>query len=122
MVSNVNRENWSLSDLQACMYCKKNNSGNRVMTCGDIGGPNYGKIVEYLDELPLRGCENIKYNGKKIPAFLFKNIPTDSYLRTIPLEELVRVEVQEDLFNLQTDLSSKLTVQDIFNGAKLDTN
>lgn len=120
MVDNVNNERWSLSDLQACMYCRKNNSGNRVMTCGDIGGQNYGKIVEYLGELPLRGCENIKYNGKKIPPFLFKNIPTDSYLRTIPLEELVRPEAQEDLFNPKTDLSSKYTVQEILDGAILE--
>ena len=78
MVDNVNQERWSLGDLEACTYCTKRDLG-RVITCGDYIptlpyttiNPNYGKNLDSIGELPLRGCERIKYNGVKIPAFLF---------------------------------------------------
>ena len=103
------------------MYCKKIGRGI-VFRCENRESNHYGTDLEGFEELPLRGCEKIIYNGQKIPAFLFKNIPTDSYLRTIPLEQLVRVEEQPDLFNPQTDLTSKFTVQDLLNGIELLDN
>jgi len=125
MTIKIIQGDWNWDDIKACSYCdygKWVGSMGPVQVCINRESPYYdsgkeGYGTRLTEEQSIRGCENIKLDfvfkskDKKIPAALFSLIPKDSYLRTLPLEDLV-----ED--PKSPDLTSDVTVQQITNYLK----
>lgn len=113
-------------DRVACTHCNHYVwIRNDIPFCQNKESPYYAHHVAknksesvgaqlYLEE-EIRGCKQIDFNGEKIPHYVFKKIPSDSFLREIPPEEIVKmpllVKLFYKVFPKKLDLDSDLTVE-----------
>lgn len=79
-------------EISACNYCKKYDSKNSYCR-------NYEKDLTIYEE--LRGCEKIDFTGN-LDITLFKDIPADSTLRKLSIDNLSKTNSQ-----LKNTISSK---------------
>jgi hypothetical protein len=66
-------------DIFCCSYCK-----NYIVEKAFCSEKN--KELNIQEE--LMGCNDLKYNGKKLEFSFFINLPSDSYLRKLKIKDL----------------------------------
>jgi len=86
------------AERSTCKYCTSfvEDSRGDVDYCANMKSPNYnftGKSEPLKISQEIVGCKEInyagKYDGKKIPAHFFKWVPKESFLRTLPPEQVL---------------------------------
>ncbi len=100
------------ADVMACSYCVHYREVGRHGAgyfCQNEKSPYYDKScpsligTELTFEQELRGCNQFKHNGKKIPPSYLKYIPIDSELQN-HLEEIV-IDFTEEMKNLKSGIT-----------------
>ena len=89
-------------DIGTCCFCSNYKHinmrvGGEDRACGNKNAPYYkppkegrGSEGTYLEWwVELLGCELFEFCGEKIPSYMFKSVPRDSRLRTVPLDHIV---------------------------------
>jgi hypothetical protein len=92
----------SWEEIEACKYCQSYLQGEPFRAqaiCTNPESPysHFKTHKELTVGQKITGCGKIRYNGEKMPAHFFKWVPKESFLRTLPHEQVLEDSGREYL-------------------------
>jgi len=106
------RNNVTQDRIMACTYCIDGSLEDYIPLCHNRKSPYYdankGELTTLTFRQALMGCNKIRtYNSFKIPPKVFRLVPKDSFLRTVPFERTV------EGYTPDMNLDTEITVDDL---------
>ena len=107
----TNENNVSLIEKTACGYCISGDNFGGMSYCHNINSPYHNRERTHVPlsfRQALKGCERIgMFTFQRIDPVVYRQVPKDSYLRDLPLENVVKD------YTSGMDLGTETTVDDL---------